>query len=241
MSGSKRIRLADARAALEKLMEDPERTDLVFEITGALAGRQPERLVRRVRAHRDGQRLLRKRPLFDPSSCDLEALCEMPPGSFGAEFGKWMSTNAFSPGLMERDFSDADDPDVAYIALRLTQTHDFWHVLSGYNRDPVGELGVLAFSVGQSPSRGIAFLLGMVVWRSVVESWRTRRIPWSPLIPYLWRAYRTGRRAAFLVPVELERLFELQLDAVRRYLEIEPLEEAFSEDALPPIAVAAPA
>lgn len=235
------IRLGDAREALAKLMEEPEKTDLLFEITSALAGGQPRRLVRRVRRYEGGERLLRERPVFDASTCDLDALSAMPEGSFGAEFGRFMKSNAFAPGLVERDVSGAEDEEIAYLASRLTQVHDFWHVLSGYNRDPVGELGVLAFSLGQSSSRGIAFVLAAVLWRSIRESWRTRRVPWSPLVGYLWRAYRSGRRAAFLVPLQLEKLFELPLDVVRKHLEIEPLREPFSEDALPPIAVPSPA
>lgn len=242
MPRSNRIRIGDARAALDELMQDPERTELVFEITGALAGRQPARLARRVRRSPGGDRLLRARPVFDAESCDLDTLAELPPGSFGAEFASWMKSNGFTPGLMERDFSaSSDDPDAAYLAARLTQVHDFWHVLTGYNRDPVGELGVLAFSFGQSRSRGIGFLLGVVLWRSIVESWRTSRRPWSPLVPYLWRGYRAGRRAAFLVPLQLEELFPLPLGGVRDLLGVEPLKRSFGEEALPPIAVPASA
>jgi hypothetical protein len=37
-----------ARSAAQRLTEDPEQTEMVFEITEALAARQPERLLRRI-------------------------------------------------------------------------------------------------------------------------------------------------------------------------------------------------
>ena len=41
------IRLKEARTALQKLMENPEQTERVFEITQAMGGKQPLRLLRR--------------------------------------------------------------------------------------------------------------------------------------------------------------------------------------------------
>jgi ubiquinone biosynthesis protein COQ4 len=135
----------------------------------------------------------------------------------------------------------AGHPSLAYLGKRLTQTHDFWHVLSGYNRDPVGELGMLAFTLAQTRSRGIGFILAVVVWRSAVERWHAERRPWTQLIPYLWRAWWAGRRAHFLPALMLEDLFPLPLDSARSVLEIEPLRHSFSPEALPPIPAVAPA
>ena len=100
MRDSPRIRLGDARAALEELLLDPERTELVFEITEALAGRQPRRLLQRVRRSSEGKRLLRERPIFDTHTCNFETLERLPAGSFGREFAHWMRTHGFQPGLM---------------------------------------------------------------------------------------------------------------------------------------------
>lgn len=237
MRAAGRLRFGDAWRAMQHLMQDPEQTERVFEITQALAGRQPARLLRRIRRDPAGEQLLRERPVFDASSCDLDAMMELPEGSFGRTFAKWMKENRFAPGLMEREFSTAD-PDLAYVGKRLTQVHDFWHVLSGYNRDPVGELGVLAFSYGQTGTRGIGFILATVIVRSLREGWKTGRLR-SPLAPYLWRAFRAGRRARFLPPIVLEELLPLPLESVRALLAIEPLRRSFAPEALRPIAAPA--
>lgn len=235
--GRRRIRLREARAAMKKLMEDPVQTELVFVITEALAGDQPRRLLDRVREDPAGGRLMARHPVFDASTCDLEGLMKLPEGSFGRTFAEWMRENRFQPGLMERE-SRADDPDVAYLGRRLMQVHDFWHVLSGYNRDPIGELGVLAFTFAQTRSRGIGFILLTVLARSIRQNWSDRGRPWSPLVGYLWRAYRAGRRARFLPPLILEELFPLPLTSVRTLLDIQPLSRAFDAQSMPPIAAA---
>jgi ubiquinone biosynthesis protein COQ4 len=234
-----RIRLRAAWRAMQQLLRDPEQTGLVFEIGEALAGRQPERLLARVRRDPAGARLFAERPVFDPGTCDLERLAALPDGSFGRVFADWMIENRFTPGLMERE-SRAADPDLAYLGRRLTQVHDFWHVLTGYNRDPIGELGVLGFTYAQTRSPGIGFIVATVLARSVREAWRQRRVPWSPLAGYLWRAWRRGRRARFLAPLVLEDLLPLPLPQVRALLAIEPLERPFAPGTLPPIAAPAP-
>ena len=63
-----------ARAALRRLQADPGQSDAVHEIVRALAGRHPLRLLQRIRRDPEGARLLRERPLFDPTHADLEAL-----------------------------------------------------------------------------------------------------------------------------------------------------------------------
>ena len=198
-------------------------------------GKQPLRLLRRIRRTPAGERLPREQPIFNDSTVDLDPLATLPEGSCGHEFTPWMRHHGFTPGLMERE-STASDPDLADLGKRLMQVHDFWHVLTGYDRDPISELGVLAFSFAQSGSYGIRFILAMVVWRSIREHWRTRRRPWSPLVPYVWRGYRVGRRAQFLPPLILEELFPLPLESVRALLQIQPLRRSFTPEALPPIA-----
>lgn len=237
MARRSRLRFGDAWKALNKLSEDPEQTAMVFEITEALAGNQPQRLVARVRRDPSGARLFRERPEFSPETCDLNTLLELPEGTFGRTFAEWMKLNGFDPGLMERP-SRGGDPDVAYLGKRLTQVHDFWHVLSGYNRDPSGELGVLTFGWAQMHSYGIGFLLGVILWRNIRASWREGRLV-PPLVPFMWRAYRTGRRARFLPALVLEDLFPLPLSTVRELLRIDPLTEPIAPEALPPIAAPA--
>lgn len=204
------------------------------------------RLLSRVRASAEGRSLLAGKPRVDDESCDLQDLMRLPHGTFGREYAEWMITNGFHPdddlaaGAKAREDVDAD---AGYVCERILEVHDFWHVLTGYNCDEDGELGLLAFSLGQTGATGIAGHLRGVLRDEIRFAWRTGDREWRHRIGYLWHAWRRGRRARFLVPVELEDYFSLPLDAVRQRLKIEPSARAYSGHSLPPIAapVSAPA
>jgi len=226
-----------AHRAMQGLREDPDRTDLVNEIVEALDGGRQRKFDRRIWGNAEAERLLREKPRFDADHVDLAELAGMPEGSFGYTVAHWMHGEDFEPGLEGPEVSGEDDH--AYVARRIANVHDLWHVLSGYNRDPMGELGVLAFSLGQFRSNGFAFILANILWRSSLDHWRNRSGIVTPILPYLYRAYRAGRRAERLIPLILEERFPLPLDGVRRQLRITPLLEPYAADGMAPIGVSA--
>jgi ubiquinone biosynthesis protein COQ4 len=213
-------------------------TTLAPEISEALAKQRTPHLLARVRRSPRGRSLLQGRPEFRREGCDLAELLRLPHGMFGHEFARWMLDNGLEPGADDAA-SDADASDQDYLARRLIEVHDLWHVLTGYNCDLAGEFGVLAFTLGQGHLRGVAPALAasLKLARDRSRDGRSHRVP---LARYLWQAYRRGRRARFLAPLELEEYFTLPIDSVRQRLRIDPCEEALDAEALPPIAIRPP-
>jgi ubiquinone biosynthesis protein COQ4 len=209
--------------------------DPAREVANLLAGRHP-RLLARVRQCEEGAELLRDRPVIDPT-CALQDLLGLPGGTFGKEYARWMIDQGLSPDQRPTDPLPAD-PDERYLLQRLLEVHDLWHVLSGYNCDAAGELGMLAFTLGQRVQPRIAWHLLSAIREDLRVCWKNRLGPWTPLIPYLWRAFRRGRKARFLVPIILEDYLYLPIGTVRERLGIVPLRRSLSR-ALPPIAVPA--
>jgi ubiquinone biosynthesis protein Coq4 len=41
--------------------------------------------------------------------------------------------------------------DASYVEARLNQTHDIWHIVTGFDTSPVGEIGLQAFHLAQFP------------------------------------------------------------------------------------------
>ena len=222
-----------ARTAMRGLREDPDRTDLVNEIVEALDMGRRRHFDPKIWGSAEAQRLLRERPCFDAAHVDLAELARLPEGSFGHTVACWMRSEDFQPGLEGPEVTGEDDR--AYVARRIANVHDLWHVLSGHNRDPLGELGVLSFSLGQFRSNAFAFIVGNILWRSSIDHWRNRRGLVAPLLPYLYRAFRAGLRAKPLVPLVLEERFPRPLDEVRRELQIDPLRAPFAPEGMPPI------
>jgi ubiquinone biosynthesis protein COQ4 len=216
--------------ALQVLIDDPKRTEKVFEIAEALAGNSFERNFQRFAAEREGRRLLAERPSLLAALQDREALRALAPGSFGRAYADFMEKgNLTAEGLVEADVMaerpnppEPVDPDREYYGDRIRDMHDLWHVLTGYGMDEAGEAANLAFTVGQIPTYGI---VAIVITAGVIGP-KDLRFTWQR---YLLRAWRRGRRAAMLPAVPYEELLARPLDEVRRLLHIEPPEVAHPE------------
>ena len=59
--------------------------------------------------------------------------------------------------------------DEIWLADRLRDIHDLQHVMTGYGRDPVGEIGLLSFMTTQTPNRGINFIIWIAKWKYLRE------------------------------------------------------------------------
>jgi ubiquinone biosynthesis protein COQ4 len=140
---------------------------------------------------------------------DVAVLRRLPERSLGREYARFLDANGIEP-LVTSDAMRARFRDRPY-ALRYTMTHDLHHVLTGFDAGLAGEIGVLAFNVGQgsAPVRRALFYFACVLY-SIVAPAQARRI---------WRNARVGLamgRAAELVIAEpVESYFEEPLDDVR--------------------------
>jgi ubiquinone biosynthesis protein Coq4 len=56
-------------------------------------------------------------------------------------------------GIPPYDYNAFQSPDdVSYIKLRKMQTHNIWHVVTGYNTNTLGELALQGFYHGPGPT-----------------------------------------------------------------------------------------
>jgi ubiquinone biosynthesis protein COQ4 len=222
---ARRVQWRRAATALRTLVRDPERTEQVFELIQALAGRSGERVYRRFRADPEGRRLLRERPSLLAALSDRERLAALPEGSFGRAYADFMREQRLeAAGLVDaavsvRDPDEPLDPERRWFFDRLRDMHDLWHVLTGYGRDIAGEAANLAFTLGVTGNRGIA----VIVLTAAVRGPKTADLHWQR---YRLRAWRRGRRARGVTRARYEELLPEPLAEVRRALGIEAPERA---------------
>jgi ubiquinone biosynthesis protein COQ4 len=162
----KDVKPLQAWRSMRALLADPDNTAEVFKIIEALKGASLARAVERMRATPEGRDMLQRKPQILPVLSDRDALRAMPEGSVGRAYLKFVETQDLSAeGLVaaseEAPRGRAIDPDVNWLGNRLRDIHDLQHVLTGYGRDPLGELCLLSFMVTQVPNRGIAFIVFM--------------------------------------------------------------------------------
>jgi ubiquinone biosynthesis protein COQ4 len=217
------IEIGLALKAMVGLARDTERTDHVFTIISALTGNSFERTYQSFIKTAHGQKLLRERPSLAAVLSDTARLAAMPEGSLGRAYLDFMNEGGLTAnGLMAAQDARIDphatfdlDPDRRYVADRLRDQHDLWHVLTGYGCDNSGEIANLWFSVGQFGNPGMAF----IAFFGTVGGKLDPTFGWAR---YCARALERGRKAARLVSEPVEDLLELPIDEARRRLGIEP-------------------
>ena len=204
------------------LMDDPEQTDLAFELVEAVGGRGDEPLFQAFAASDAGRTLLAERPDLVAALADRAALALLPAESLGRAYLAFAEARDFAADGLQQvsdrtvigDLNAQLDPERRWFYRRVTAMHDLWHVLTGYNTDEPGEIALLAFSLGQGlGGRGFRLLLAAAAWKE----------PWAHAFAFqrgLFAAWRRGRWSAPLVEARFEELLSLPLLSVREMLRI---------------------
>ena len=215
------IRLGDAWRAIREVIADPDRTDQVFVIIDALSGNSGERQFRRFAATPVGRRVLSEERDLLTVLGDRDALHALPPGTLGRVYAEFMSSEQISAdGLVAASESGGRDPalnvDRSRFGMRLRDSHDLWHTVTGYGRDLVGEAALLAFTFAQTRNPGIGFIVAVAYFKS-------GGFPGARKV--IREAYRRGRRSAWLPAADWEDLLGEEIEEVRGQLGLEALPE----------------
>ena len=237
----KRIEPLKAWRAMRTLIADKEDTTQVFKIINALEGNADDRIYRRFIATQTGQSVVAEERDLIALLSDRERLSRLPEGTLGRAYHDFMAEeNLTADGLVAASETVKDrnerDKNERIFGDRMRDSHDLWHVTTGYGRDGLGELAQLAFYYAQTRNRGIGFIVLMGA-RSASKD--------APKVG-IWKAvregYRLGKRAAWFPAVDWESLLDQQVSEVRKqlgmgvpaiYRSIEPLTSAITQQTLP--------
>ncbi|MEM7412462.1 MAG: Coq4 family protein [Myxococcota bacterium] len=213
---SSRIQPMAALRALRALLRDPDDTAKVFDVIEALSGPTRTRVLRKFRKRPNGPALLEARPDLLARLSDREALLALPPGSLGRTYAEFMNREQIdADGLVEASEEQRNpnaSPEERWFGDRLRDMHDLWHVVTGYERDLVGEAALLAFTYAQTRNPGIGLIVAAAYWKAKEDSMHAR--------PVIRDGYRRGRDAAWLPEQRWEDLLEQPLEAVRAQLRL---------------------
>ena len=209
-----------ALKALRRLLNDKEDTGQVFEIMGALNGDSTMKNYRRLLETPQGGRVAYEHVELAERLMDDAWLDTFATGTVGAAYREFVrSENISAEGLAE--ISRARQSKVeqahphAWFGRRTRDSHDIWHILSGYHRDGLGEACLVAFSYAQTRSLGWAVI-------AMGAALRPRRGPKHPYVRAIWQGYTRGKAAAWLAGEDYVQLMNEPLDAARRRLNITP-------------------
>jgi len=215
-----RYRPLRAVRAFRALMKDKEDTALVFRIFESLPSNSFMERARALTLSDHGAYLRRTEPSLPEILDDHAALRRTPTGSLAHAYCDFMEAEGLTAAGLVAEYDRAGRlgyPDlVEWFINRSRDTHDLFHVLTGYGRDALGEQCVLLFTHGQSPSQG-HLLIGYAGAANIARMVKGSK---APVFGAVRQAHRTGKGAPPLMAQPIRQLLERPLDAVRESLRI---------------------
>ena len=201
--------IARAVAALLRVVRNPDRLDEVIVLADELATPEDlEQMAEAFRRHPRGAAALVRRPRLH---LDLAALAALPEGSFGRAFADHCAAAGIDPADLPS--READDPH-SYVLAHLYETHDVWHVATGFDTDVAGELGLLAFYMAQFPGVLSPLLLAAGLINTALFSFEDRERRMEALV----RGWLLAKRSENLFGVDWSARWEQPLADVQREL-----------------------
>ncbi|KAL3774377.1 hypothetical protein ACHAW5_009074 [Stephanodiscus triporus] len=229
---------------------DPTRHDAVAAVGEVVGTYALSRMMAGMMDDDSGRRVMRDRPYVDGSTVALAssyasyASTSSPPSSsssgggaaavaddddddddgttttFGAAYASFLDRHSFDPEdrTIVRYVSD---PDLAYVATRYRQCHDYWHVLSGLPPTVLGESALKSLELVQTgmPLSALSVLASLSSYAGLLDD-DDRRVLRETYLPW---AMRTGRnmREHVLMSTYYELEFGTDLNALRDRMGIE--------------------
>lgn len=204
------VRMTRLLIGVARLARDLERLEQVFVINNHLvAMRTPAdeaATLASFAAHPTGAAALRERPRL--GLLDLDGLRALPATALGGAYVRFLDRNAIVPDSIP---ALPGTGDIEYVLAHYYETHDLWHVLTGFDADPAGELGVQAFLLAQSRAFLPLFVIAAALVNTALYAYgdKVRRLD------AITRGWALGRAATPLAGVDWRAHLEQPLADVR--------------------------
>lgn len=200
--------------AFVTLMRDPAQTNSVFDIEDGLRHAKAAQLATAYAKAQPGVAELFAERYLAPTP-DVEALLQLPDDSLGYAYATYLREAGFDPAFYR---SVAVNDDVTYLFMRMRQTHDIWHVVTGFGFDVPGELGLKAFELAQVHRTLAGMLLAGGLLRTLLKAPEEL----DALLEHIAIGYRMGAKAQPLLAQKWEDHWEKPLAQWRSELNVQP-------------------
>jgi ubiquinone biosynthesis protein Coq4 len=144
------------------------------------------------------------RRAFGPISLGDLGSCSA--GTLGRIFADHCRARGIDPNLIHVPPTD----EVGWLLNHLYQTHDVWHVVTGWGNDLPGEVGLAGFYAAQlSAPPFFGYMLALILMNVIM-----RRADLGEVLQAFSVGYQAGRRAEPLFGVDWDALWELPIEEI---------------------------
>jgi ubiquinone biosynthesis protein Coq4 len=197
---------AKALSSFVQLVRDPNRLGKVFELSdGFVEPAVMRRMADAAAKSEAGRVALRERARL---RVDLAELRQLPEGTLGRAFAEHMIANGLDPAAIP---SLPADDELAFVRAHLYDTHDVWHVVTGFGTDVAGELGLQAFYQAQLPGHLPTAILCAGLLNTLLYAFEDRDARMTEIA----RGWQLGKRADPLFGVRWDKLWSRPLTEIR--------------------------
>jgi ubiquinone biosynthesis protein COQ4 len=215
-----RYRPLRAVRSFQALIKDKEDTSLVFKIFESLPSGSFMNRARDLCLSERGEFLRATEPALPEILDDHAALRRTPKGSLAHAYCDFMEAEGLTAAGLVAEAESLGRPKfpdlLQWFMERSRDTHDLFHILTGYGRDALGEQCVLLFTHGQSPSQG-HLLIGYAGAANIKKMVKDSA---APVMGAVRQAHRTGKGAPSLMAQPIREILAQPLEEVRSNLRI---------------------
>ena len=144
---------------------------------------------------------------------DLARLETLPQGTLGRVFADHCRERAIDPNLVHVPPTD----EIGWMLNHMYQSHDIWHVLTGWGNDLPGEVGLGGFYAAQFGNPAFFGYMLALIFLNVIM----RRADLGEVFEAFSAGYQTGKRTPPLFGADWEALWEVPIDQVRDRFDID--------------------
>jgi ubiquinone biosynthesis protein Coq4 len=141
---------------------------------------------------------------------DLEKL---PEGTLGRVFADHCREREINPNLIQVPPTD----EIGWMLNHMYQSHDIWHVLTGWGNDLPGEVGLGGFYAAQFGNPAFFGYMLSLIFLNVIM----RRADLGPVFEAFSAGYQTGKRTQPLFGVDWDELWDVPIEELRPRFEID--------------------
>ena len=194
------------------LVKDPTQTDSVYDVEDGMKHSEAMAIAtQHMLAEPEVAALAQAKYLAPTPNIPQLLLC--PPGSLGHAYATYISSAGFDPAFY-RPMQVEDD--TSYLLLRLRQTHDIWHVVTGFSTDVPGELGLKAFELAQTRRT----MAGILITGGFLKCLLQTPAVLDRLLDRISTGYRIGTKAKPLLAQKWEQHWDKPLAEWRTELNL---------------------
>jgi len=195
------------------MMLNPEGTQSVFDLEdGLVKSKSTNELLRFASKDPSVRALIDERYL--QGLPDIEALSKLPADTLGYQYFFHIDSMGFDPDYY-RKIDIKNDTD--YVMMRIRQTHDIWHVITGFDTHPLGEIAIKAVELAQTHRPMAAAICAGGVFRYMVK--QPEEFP--DCLESIVAGYNMGLQSKPLLAMKWEELWDQTVERLRQQLGVQ--------------------